>query len=624
MIKSFLSKYSSIEYTLFIIMMVAGLLRFYNWIELPYMHDELSAIIRLRFNSLSELINNGVVCDTHPPGIHIFLYYWAKLFGTDSYIMKLPFILMGIGSIYLIYWLGKNWFGASSGLLSAAFTATIQYTIFYSEIIRMYASGLFLCLLLLVFWTNIFIIKKDKIAVWQYIIYAMLLAACAYNHHFSALFAAIVFLFGFLFSNKHQGIAQLLVALLAAIMYLPNIPIFISQLQQGGNGDWMSKPAYRFILDFIHYVFQFSILAELLFGAIVLTSLVLALRNRQLDKQKLRLQFFAFALFAITYMLAFIYSIKINPVLQYSGLLFSFPMLLLLAFSFCENLSKQATVILCLVIMFVNVFVLFGQRHHYEVMLKQPMYQSTKFLHEHPKYTKDALIIFSENYKYYKWYEDYWGDNYSFISTKTNPPTYQQFDSILQQSKANYFVAGNIPMDQMLLVRQYFPCEVQKVYGFTNCFYVLSRKNKNNNPSISAMEVVDNSRSTAIQEILYSTTLHLNSENYHSRYDFAFETENDSSKLANSSILIEAKLDGNIIYNNDCPLKNYIKNNVQAVVKICLSERFEHIVRYNQLDKSFEIKVSILQPVNNKIKRENETFKILTDNNLVYSLYFPI
>jgi hypothetical protein len=624
MMKSFLSKYSLNHYLLLVIMMVASILRFYDYFQLPYMHDELSAIIRLRFDTFADLINKGVVCDTHPPGLHVFLYYWASLFGTKAPIMKLPFIVMGIGSVYMIYWLGKNWFGASCGLLSAAFLASIQYFIFYSEIIRMYASGLFLCLLLLVFWTTIFVLKKDKSAFWEYVVYGVLLAACAYNHHFSALFAAIVFFFGFIYSNRNQWIAQLLSALLAAILYLPNVSIFISQLQQGGNGDWMSKPANRFIIDFMHYVFQFSLLAELLVASIIVGSLIFAIRNKQKDQQRFKLQFFALSLFAITYILAFIYSIKINPVLQYSGLIFSFPMLLLLAFSYSSHFSKPLTAILCVLLMSLNIFVLFGQRHHYEVMQKQPMFQSTQFLHEHPKYTKNALILFSENYKYYEWYRNDWGDKYAYISTKIHPLSYQQLDSLLQQSKADYFMAGNIPMDQMLLARQYFPCEEEKVYGFTNCFYVLSRKTALQNTSISSIQKVDTQVSGTLAEILYTTQVHLNANNYHARYDYAFETLNDSSLLYNTSILIEAKLNGNIIYNNDCPLRNYIKNNGDTSVKICLSERFEHIIKYYQLNKNLDITVSILQDKNHKVMRAKETFKIIADNNLVYSLYFPI
>ena len=179
-------------------------------------------------------------------------------------------------------------------------------------------------------------------------------------------------------------------------------------------------------------------------------------------------------------------------------------------------------------------------------------------------------------------------------------------------------------MDQMLLARQYFPCEEEKIYGFTNCFYVLSRKTALQNTSISSIQKVDTQVSGTLAEILYTTQVHLNANNYHARYDYAFETINDSSLLYNTSILIEAKLNGNIIYNNDCPLRNYIKNNGDTSVKICLSERFEHIIKYYQLNKNLDITVSILQDKNHKLMREKETFKIIADNNLVYSLYFPI
>ncbi len=42
---------------------------------------------------IKELIEGGVKVDGHPAGIHVFLYYWTKLFGTNEWIVKLPFIV---------------------------------------------------------------------------------------------------------------------------------------------------------------------------------------------------------------------------------------------------------------------------------------------------------------------------------------------------------------------------------------------------------------------------------------------------------------------------------------------------------------------------------------------------
>ena len=52
-------------------------LRFYDLGDFSLSNDELSAIVRLRANSIIELIQFGVVkTDPHPAGVQIFLYFW--------------------------------------------------------------------------------------------------------------------------------------------------------------------------------------------------------------------------------------------------------------------------------------------------------------------------------------------------------------------------------------------------------------------------------------------------------------------------------------------------------------------------------------------------------------------
>ena len=84
-----------------IIILTGGILRFYHYDLLPYSYDEFSALFRTRFDNFRDLIHYGVVTtDTHPAGIQVFMYYWVKLFGEGEMMVKLPFMLAGLGSIY--------------------------------------------------------------------------------------------------------------------------------------------------------------------------------------------------------------------------------------------------------------------------------------------------------------------------------------------------------------------------------------------------------------------------------------------------------------------------------------------------------------------------------------------
>jgi len=111
---------------LILIIIVACVLRFYNLFEIPYTHDEFSALFRTRFDTFSELIEKGVIVDTLPAGVQVFLYYWIKIFGEAEWIVKLPFILCGVFSVYLIYIIARKWYNETLALISASFLASIH------------------------------------------------------------------------------------------------------------------------------------------------------------------------------------------------------------------------------------------------------------------------------------------------------------------------------------------------------------------------------------------------------------------------------------------------------------------------------------------------------------------
>ncbi len=81
------------------IIVAAGvILRFYDYSQLPYGYDEFSALFRTRFSNFNDLIKYGVVAsDTHPAGVQVFLFLWVKLFGESEMVVKLPFMLCGLG-----------------------------------------------------------------------------------------------------------------------------------------------------------------------------------------------------------------------------------------------------------------------------------------------------------------------------------------------------------------------------------------------------------------------------------------------------------------------------------------------------------------------------------------------
>lgn len=173
--------------------------------------------------------------------------------------MKLPFILSGISAVYLLYLIGKEWYNETVGLLSAAFLASLQFAIMYSQLARPYTSGLFLSLLMVYFWS--LLVRTPSKNFNRNLIFFMLSASlCAYNHHFSLLFAALVGVSGLFFIQKNYLIKYVLSGVGILVLYLPHLSVFLHQLSMGGIEEWLAKPQNDFFFDYMAYAFHYSYL----------------------------------------------------------------------------------------------------------------------------------------------------------------------------------------------------------------------------------------------------------------------------------------------------------------------------------------------------------------------------
>lgn len=348
------------------ILLLALLLRCYDLFSIPYTHDELSGLLRTRFDSFSELIAKGVKVDGHPAFVQVFLYYWTGLFGTSEWVVKLPFIFSGVGGVYFAYKIGKRWSNVTVGLIVAAIIATSQYPLMYSQIARPYTSGFFFTLLFAWHWGEIVFFKNytRKHLIW----FPIAAALCAYNHHFSMLTAGLIGIFGIIYTSRDFTWKYLLLCLAAVILYSPHFTILAAQLKMGGLAGWLGKPEPSFLPHYIYYIFQFSALSIALYIGIIVWTRISGKTIKHSSKAIL----FSGMLFFSTYAVGYFYSIYAAPVLQTSVLIFAYPFLLIFLFGWAKEQSKRMNMILVLAIVLMNCFVLIFQRQHYTVFYKTP------------------------------------------------------------------------------------------------------------------------------------------------------------------------------------------------------------------------------------------------------------
>lgn len=350
-------------------MVVAAVLRLWKLGQVPFMHDEFSALLRTRFDSFHDFIHQGIMPDSHPIGVQLFLWGWVKLFGWSEFWVKLPFALMGIGSIYLIYLIGRQWFNRKVGLFSAAFFAVSQFTVFYSQLARPYSAGLFFVLLMAWFWHKVVFETKTP-SVGTYNGFALSAWACSLIQYFSIAQAGLMFLTGLLFLPIERRKAYWLSGIGAVLLFAPTLPIFYQQLFVSGSiGGWLSAPKSTFFVDFLQYTMNYDMLFMFAVGIIILIPIILGKR----DKNRNPLRWVGIVWFVIIFGLAFSYSLLREPILQHSTLIFSYPFLIIVAFSLFKNrtLSPWQNALVVAAILFVGTSSLIMNRRHYDLMYHQ-------------------------------------------------------------------------------------------------------------------------------------------------------------------------------------------------------------------------------------------------------------
>ena len=369
------------------------MLRLWRFDELPFMHDEFSALFCTQYESFMDLIRKGVMVDSHPAGVQVFLYYWVKLAGFNEFWIKLPFTIAGIASVYLIYKIAKQWFNKEVGLLASAFFATAQFAIFFSQIARPYSAGLFFTLLFTVYW-NQFVFNKEKVKTATAIGFIVSLFLATQMHIFSLAQVGLIYLTGLFIVDKTHIKQYLLAGLASLILYAPTFPIFILQMKDGGIGGWFGKPENDFFFRFFSYAFHYYSFYLIFF--VLLIVLPFILDKVVLRKKDNNLRLIGLLWFAIPAAIAYLYSIIRIPVIQFSTLYFCFPFLIIVLFSFYEEktFSAKQNIFVIGFFLFFGTSSLIYNRQHYDLMYKQGFDQIAYEMKQAQRQHADSISFF--------------------------------------------------------------------------------------------------------------------------------------------------------------------------------------------------------------------------------------
>ena len=121
------------------VLVCGAALRLYALGRESFWMDELYSITdALRFTTV-ELLTVLPVIKTHTPAYYVLLRHWIGLVGIDETVLRLPSVVAGVATVYVVYLVGMELFDRRRGLLAAGMVALSRFHIDHSQQVRMYA-----------------------------------------------------------------------------------------------------------------------------------------------------------------------------------------------------------------------------------------------------------------------------------------------------------------------------------------------------------------------------------------------------------------------------------------------------------------------------------------------------
>jgi hypothetical protein len=344
------------RWLLFVLLIIALALR--AWPGMAYVHDELSALIRL-YPTLEETISKGVNgVDTHPPGVQIVLWGWTKIVGLGEWGVKLPFVLASVGALVLLYRLAARLAGTSVALVLIAVLATIQYTVLYGQLARPYAFGL----LATAWMADALLRYRDTGRRGALLEIAAAAALSGWIHHIALLQALLMAASGLWLLPAPLRRRYLIAGAGALLLYAPNVPLLLRQFAWKGLDEWLAPPTASWFIDHARFVTHWSTVFGVALGALIAWSMVRAFRS---EARSNALLIIGCCWGLLPYLIVFGYSVWRSPVLQHSVMGFAFPYVLLLLLAGLKDLPFRKVAITTSGLVVVSIGTLIIERHHF-------------------------------------------------------------------------------------------------------------------------------------------------------------------------------------------------------------------------------------------------------------------
>jgi mannosyltransferase len=398
-------------FILLIILLLTALLRLYHlgaedlWLDEIYTVQR--AVTPWADIQLSQLEPRDVLHFTFD---FLIMHFWTKL-GTTPVLIRLLSVIVGIGSIFVLYLVGKKLFNETIGLFSTLLFSLSSYHIYYSQEACAYAFQLFMILSLVYFYLQA--VDKSNWGYWVLVTFISLFAIALREFSvFSWLALNCYFLVRLVIIRKHKTYFRIVPWLITqgSILIVCLLALLIYFMRPGADtyGSWVPQPVladigkslalfslgweYWRLPDFLQYlvipIFLFTFIFALL--KVNQESKILKIFSIETNSGAL----LCGSLILIPALLFFLISLKKPILFPYRYIIIMLPFFYLLIGYGVSKLPSKTLAFAGMVIMLLGMLI--GLYEHYTTIRKIPWSQVAQVLEQQGK--PDDIILITPEY----------------------------------------------------------------------------------------------------------------------------------------------------------------------------------------------------------------------------------
>ena len=427
-----------------IILLVATFLRFFAldrqslWLDELHTMNEASPTLPFK-----QLFLYLTCCDQHPPLYFFCEKFLFTVFGYTSFVARFFSAVIGVGTVWVMYLLGKELSGKRLGLIAAAITCVNFYAIEYSQEARGYIMAFFFAALSYLFFFRL-VKKGGRKNIW---LYALTALGVMYSHYYGLFLVTGQYVtVGVVWLLEKSGRKSLFrnflfSALVIVAGYIPWLP-FLGEMAQI-KSFWIGKISLSFVKQFFYGYFgntdmldSFLILALIYFTFRAVRTMLPF--PKPIKSSTLALSFITFFLtILVTYGIPYIRSILVVPMLFDRYTIVVLPAFLAaIAFGFDLIPSNLLRWILFAAFLIITLTGLFVSKEYYTKIRKTQFRELTEFL------VQDTTTEFPIINQRTAWQHQYYLDHYQYKGRVIIGQKDAMVDSILSKSNPTYDLAG--------------------------------------------------------------------------------------------------------------------------------------------------------------------------------------